>query len=546
MKLGEKKNNNQLYVAFLSVLILAASLLPIFHLALYNTPTADDFAYGTPVHYVIKNGGSFFDIIRSVFENIRYTYFNWQGTYSSVLLFSIHPGIVNERLYCITPFLMIFMISIPFYAVMFIINNIETRGKIIIGSILSFIALQYMPSSADSIYWWNGASHYIVFWSLSILIIILQINIQKSPAKDKSFYIKLIISILGSFLICGGNYSSALSLAIVLFFITILSMVIKKENYIIFTNFSITFLSSICLMLSVLAPGNDIRQASYEKLSALSAVSMSFKEAFNALILYTDIKMIITIILCTLIFLTTVKSGRVSISVYPHPLIIIVISFCIYAAQYTPPLYSMGECDIPRLNNILYLGYLIFVFGNSFYIISYILQKFNNINFNIINKNLYLLVLASIFLASALFSYRTSNAYIAYSDLNNDALEEYNTEIQRRENINYNKQDFDEFHPIIQYPLSFHPSSVLTWMPNLIIDGKASNIKVYRSCGGEVTYIGLEDAINCFDTEIYNEDQFTKKFLIDKKICVPLREFTDKQGFTIKYDADVDTIFIST
>ena len=114
MKVGDKKNNQQLYMAFFSIIILVVSLLPIFHLAFYNTPVADDFGYGAPVHYVIKNGGSFFDIIRSIYENVRYTCYNWQGTYSSVFLFSIHPGTINERLYFITSFFMIFMIIMLF------------------------------------------------------------------------------------------------------------------------------------------------------------------------------------------------------------------------------------------------------------------------------------------------------------------------------------------------------------------------------------------------------------------------------------------------
>ena len=137
-------------------------------------------------------------------------------------------------------------------------------------------------------------------------------------------------------------------------------------------------------------------------------------------------------------------------------------------------------------------------------------------------------------------------SFIAYSDLNSDVLKEYTTEVQHRENIIDNKKNSDQFNPVNEFPSSFHSaSSVLTWMPNIIIDGKCSDIKVYRSCGGEVTFIGLEDDINYFDSIIYNEDQFTKTFFIDEKICVPIREFTDKLGYTVKYDDRIDTIFIS-
>ena len=53
---------------------------------------------------------------------------------------------------------------------------------------------------------------------------------------------------------------------------------------------------------------------------------------------------------------------------FRHPLLVLAGSFCLYAAQFAPPCYGMGAYGEGRILNVIYFGYLWFLFLNTFYL----------------------------------------------------------------------------------------------------------------------------------------------------------------------------------
>ena len=189
------------YAAVIIAALFLLSLVPFILLAPYNVPSADDFGYGAPVHYALAAGAGFLGVIKALAENLRYTYMNWQGTFSSVILFSLQPGVADDRFYIITPFVMLAAVIVPIFFALNSVRDMNRSGKLLIGSVIALLSVQFLPSVADGIFWWNGGVHYTVFWCLAVLAIVLQIKISdQKPAKNITVFSKCMFA----FLVGGG------------------------------------------------------------------------------------------------------------------------------------------------------------------------------------------------------------------------------------------------------------------------------------------------------------------------------------------------------
>lgn len=530
--------------SFFAVSLLIVSLLPLLGLSKYAAPASDDFGYSAPVYYAIENGEGLFGVIKALVENIKYTYYNWQGTFTSVFLFSLQPGIFGEEFYFLTPFILLAIIIAPIYIAVSSIRGLSAWGKLVIGSVISVLAVQYMPSIADGIYWWNGAAHYLVLWSLLVLVVVCQIDLSRHTATEKTFALRAVVASAGAFLIGGGNYSAALISAVILVAIAGYNMLQKKHRSVLLVNCAAVFLNLAGLLISCIAPGNAIRQAGFGKMSAITAILKSFSDAAKAVITFSDLKMLCALLISIPVFLASAKSMKYS---FRYPLVVVAGAFCVFAAMYTPPLYAMGISDVPRMNNIFYMGYLGWAFISAFYIAGWVSRR---VEINLCGTRILSAVGAIGTLAFCIIfavQITSSNAYLAYSDLSSGAAETYLQERAARTKAYENKDLTKRFVPITEYPECFITANHLTWASDLIVNGVVSDLALYRACGGEVTFVGLQDALEFFDCGIeLTKDDFSKVYYVDKKTCIPLREFTEKNGYTISYDTLCDTIYIVT
>ena len=79
------------------VLALCVVVFPLLVLAQYNFPSADDWSYGKAAYQTLLQGGNFFDVLGSVFENTITYYMKWEGRFSNSFLASLQPGIWQRQ-----------------------------------------------------------------------------------------------------------------------------------------------------------------------------------------------------------------------------------------------------------------------------------------------------------------------------------------------------------------------------------------------------------------------------------------------------------------
>lgn len=80
------------------VLLTAVLLVPVFALAVFARPSADDYIYAARTHAVVQQYG--FDLprlLRAAWDTNAYYYENWQGLYVSGCTLAFQPAIFGNN-----------------------------------------------------------------------------------------------------------------------------------------------------------------------------------------------------------------------------------------------------------------------------------------------------------------------------------------------------------------------------------------------------------------------------------------------------------------
>lgn len=551
----EKENSSQgkeavicKALAIAALAALALSLVSILMLAPYAAPAADDFSYGAPVHFTIAAHKGFFAVLRAIWDNVCYTYMDWQGTFSSVVLFSIQPAAFPDGSYGLTAYAVLAAVIAPVFLALWAVPGMDRWGKLFLGGVIAFFTVQYLPSPAQGFYWWNGAAHYLAFWFLSVLTAAGQIRLTRTDPKSARFYAGTALGCLLGFFVGGGNYCTALVLPAALFVLSGWLLLKRRPRPLIAANVLCALSALLGLFISVIAPGNAVRQADYAKLAPFNAILRSFSLAGQSLADMLDGKLIGALVLCTAAFLYSIRNSGYQ---FPWPPAVLLASFCLLAALYTPPLYAMGGSGLePRLQNLFWCAAVFFVFGNVFYLAGWAARRlglFQRENARVI-LGICFAAGAILFSAAVLTQFRSSNAYRAYRDLRDPALESYTREHEERNAVFEDKSVISpRFTPLSPAPDSFLPANITTWASDLLIDGVPADLKLYRGRGCNITYVELAYALDFFNAPgAADVSDFSVCYHMAGGDYVPIRQLCNLLGFQIDYITNCDTILITT
>lgn len=334
---------------------LVITTLPLLAIAPFNHSSGDDFSYGYRVHDAITQSGDPIEIVKAIAETVTVTYQNWQGSYSAVVLFSIQPAVWGEQFYWISPFVMIGFLLWGVFSLFRSWIGVGFGRKDIadIASCgVSILFLQLLPSPVEGLYWWNGASYYII-WNALMMVFLSQLTLVLHKRKCSMFKCALLALFGG--LICGGNFVTALlTLEIV---ILILAYAIFTRNN--WKQILIVFLFVFAgFLANVLAPGNANRQEAYEQLSPALAVVKSFYAALIWALRWTSPMLIgFLMLLVPFAFMLQSKTNlRPSLLPLWCKLLILI---CLFASSFTPNIFAGTSINIGRIQNIRFLIWII-------------------------------------------------------------------------------------------------------------------------------------------------------------------------------------------
>ena len=359
---------------YLLLTIVVLSFIPLLFISKYNHMSADDYSYGSDTHAVWQETGSLMKTLQEAGITVTEYYESWQGTFTSIFLMSLQPGIFGEQYYSIGAVFLICLYAVSFYIFGHVMLTRLLHGNKyqagIVTLIMLFVCTQWMQAPVQAFYFYNAGVHYIFMFAMMLLALSLQILLVTGTKRRLTCGITAAVL---AFIVGGGNYVTAflyLLLIITILFVSILCDHIKKEKK---SNIGfqliplITFLCSF--LISVLAPGNSVRGDEFEAITPFGAVGRAFQYSIEACNIWMTLS-----IVCVFLFLTPLVAAMVQKTdfSFPMPGLVIVYAYCIFAAMYAPTCYALGFPGAGRCRNIYRMVYYIMLLFDMIYVFGYV------------------------------------------------------------------------------------------------------------------------------------------------------------------------------
>ncbi len=427
---------NRKTILFSLILITIILLIPIIGASFYTNPSADDYTYGLRTMNALSNGG-IIELIKEIGNTVKDNYFSWQGTFSAIVLFSLNPSIWGTQIYFLTTIIILvaFFFSI-YYLFSIVINKVLKVDKIITWiAILVFylLCIETIPDKTQGLYWWNGASYYMLFFSMQLIEIALLI--KRYVLLHKTKLNSTLVCIL-TIIISGGNFITALQLLIILAFLNLYLVIVKKDK-----SATLPFaLAIIGFLISALAPGNAVRASGVVGMNPIKAIIMSFISSINKIIEWSTPLNLVIITIISLLLITSYKNIKFN---FKYPLVFILFLYCIFSAEFTPSLYAQSTIGEGRALNIMYISYLLFLLATIYYLngnirLKCLKEKIFTTNAltnttKILKEAIYIYIIFFVLLIN-IFTNNKQNmtSYVTYRILANGEAKTYYNEYQER------------------------------------------------------------------------------------------------------------------
>lgn len=252
-----KKNSLRL-PAVISVALFVLTLIPIILIAPFGHATGDDLGYGAHVMQALRDGTGIAGALSNIAGEIVSKWYTWQGTWASIFLFCIEPSVFGERLYTIVPLLAVamFCIGTGYFLYHFLtrVMRISRSAFVTIFSLLSILAIQYMPYMRGGIFWYTSVAHYLIPYCAAMVSAVFADRFLQSGQNKYLVGMCLLMAYLG-----GASYPAiVLSLELTLLLILYAAADGRMSRR------CLLILLPLALMLagfavSAAAPGNKVR-----------------------------------------------------------------------------------------------------------------------------------------------------------------------------------------------------------------------------------------------------------------------------------------------
>ena len=375
-----KKNFFDRRINLILGILVLGTLAVLFYLGRYNVMAADDYTYGLASRRAWLETGSLWEVIKTAFQTVALSLAQWQGTYSSLFLMRLNPGILNERLTILISFIML----IPYCgAIVFFFRQIGKRffsgnpnAITTISLCTIFVTLQTLYDPSEAVYWFNGAIHYMFMQSLLLIWmgILLKLDGEnKAVEPGKKKYVTNIFWILAGCVIAlvaaGGNFISVLQGLILSVVYLGIRMFQKKFHWKCLLPWAAFVVGAV---LNLSAPGNAIRKEVTVGYSPIKSILYSLRYGEFFMAEWTGWLMVLSILLLLpFIWRAVGKTERR----YPYPLLFAAFSYGVFSAMLTPLFYGMADVFIDRALNIVKVMYYVIVVINVMYVTGWIRYK---------------------------------------------------------------------------------------------------------------------------------------------------------------------------
>ena len=383
--------------AWICVLALIVTTLPLYAIAFFNHPYYDDYGFSAPVHKAWQETGSFGAVLKAAFESAQKTRQTWQGTYTGTILSNLQPSLFSESLYWIGNFVLLTAFILCFW---FFFSTVSGKlglakwAKASLCSLSITLMLQLMPDVGEAFYWFNGGIGNVFIYSL--LAAAIALLIQLLSCEGKGVWTTVALAVL-AVLLGGGSYGGGLFILCML--AVLLIWLFAKKHAKRWHVLAVGALFAACFVYSMSAPGNAVRAGviQYES-SAVKAVIQSLYYGAALVGGYVKLPLLaVTLVLLPAFFEAAKKSEHR----FSHPWLVLGLGFVLFCTQLTPPLYSIASIGAGRIVNTYFISFTAMWFLYVYYLCGFIARRLPEMKLCMNERQFGALVLAALCMLGA-------------------------------------------------------------------------------------------------------------------------------------------------
>lgn len=170
----------------------------------------------------------------------------------------------------------------------------------------------------------------------------------------------------------GSNYSTALVSAMLLFLLVVY-LFWKKQRQNAALSLIVLMLLAAALLVSILAPGNGMRQDTVGEASVIKGLITSVVYAVYSMANATTVPVLLVWLFLAPMVYRLAKQSELDFS---HPIWAMVLLFGLYAALGMPCFYALGFAIPERNINLIYFSYYPVVLCAMFYLFGWLSRRF--------------------------------------------------------------------------------------------------------------------------------------------------------------------------
>lgn len=345
-------------LAIFLILFYSASLIPLLWIGWYNYPSADDYTIGNNCRHVWVSSHNLFKVIWCGILKAMEDWAHWMGYFTSNFLMAMPPNIFGERVYVLTVWIMLAMLS---FSTIYLLRNIfikvfqaDKYVSCCAAVIMLFVTVQCMVGRVEAFYWYSGAVNYMFVHSLSLFFYGLLIAAVYDQGKKR--VLELTVAAILGFFIGGGNQLTALNVAVIM--VAVIGFLFYKRKWKEYRIFAAPIaLFFIGFFLNVAAPGNWIRAEETNGMNPVKAVLVSFYYClYYCLGEWLSWPIVIMVVILIVLFWHMTKRTKFC---FRYPLGVVFFGYCVVSAMMTPSLFATGSIEAARLQALTFTMYLL-------------------------------------------------------------------------------------------------------------------------------------------------------------------------------------------
>lgn len=369
---------NQWLVTVIAWLVLLGLLIPLFRALPDTVPYNDDYNYGLFVKNFLDLDRSLGSALQGAAYCIKTQWYAWQGTFSSIFFMCMSPFVWGEEYYMFGPmFLILILLFASLVLTKVLLRDVlqaELAGGMTVQAVTAAMIIVLIYTLNGGFYWYNGGVHYVGMHSFLMLLTAAWIKLLLKKTKIAASVLLTVWSFLGAVLAGGANYVTALQGLLVGLSAVAVGILLKNKK--VFWILPSLAVYGYAFYLNVSAPGNTQRsnalRGSGLGMGALDAIGRSFLEALRHLTEYTGWITVALLVLMVPVIWQMLKKSEFQ---FRFPGLILLWSFCLYAAGFTPSLYTMGHAGLGRVQNAVKVTFQILLVMNEVYWLGWLQGK---------------------------------------------------------------------------------------------------------------------------------------------------------------------------